>query len=442
MIFNVFQKDGVSLVITPRYVLISYLSQKNKATFTKTAQFLQQLRVDFAKTPTKSNKCTRTQKTKSFHDNLKKIASEIKKPSLKKEYAIEISRGFQNFLRRANSAANPRKICSKNIPSHGIIEMKYLITTSSGSSQKETGRSMDERFSGLTMLVQSRGGGGAGWRRVEKGEENAEGEAVNPWRGGALRAAKRRRPEEKTETARVSKNLARFLGNKLNLLVCVLISHVLIEKHYGNSRGVGQGGEALTKKSSFFLFHPYTVMAENPSSFLRKRTATLPFSPLLGDGREPSSFLRQRTATIFLLRQRTATIFLLPAENRNNLPSPGKEPQLPFSPHPGEGREPRQALTGDDRQIVLDDQVNFESSRCISSGRPGLRTDDREVVRDNQDDRQIILDDHDDHEVIQDDQVLYLLQKEANGVGFSACFKRKQKESRFSTLPRLVEGVL
>ncbi|KAL0923900.1 hypothetical protein M5K25_004686 [Dendrobium thyrsiflorum] len=92
-----------------------------------------------------------------------------------------------------------------------------------------------------------------------------------------------------------------------------------------------QGGEALTKKSSFFLFHPYTVMAENPSSFLRQRTATLPFSPLLGDGREPSSFLRQRTATIFLfhhslvmaenpssfLRQRTATLFLLPAENRN-----------------------------------------------------------------------------------------------------------------------------
>ncbi|KAL0912142.1 hypothetical protein M5K25_018095 [Dendrobium thyrsiflorum] len=93
-----------------------------------------------------------------------------------------------------------------------------------------------------------------------------------------------------------------------------------------------QGGEALTKKSSFFLFHPYTVMAENPSSFLRQRTTTLPFSPLLGDGREPSSFLRQRTATLpfspllgdgrepsSFLRQRTAKLFLLPAENRNFL---------------------------------------------------------------------------------------------------------------------------
>ncbi|KAL0919041.1 hypothetical protein M5K25_011109 [Dendrobium thyrsiflorum] len=89
------------------------------------------------------------------------------------------------------------------------------------------------------------------------------------------------------------------------------------ENHFGLIMRLQQGGEALTKKYSFFLFHPYTVMAENPSSFLRQRTATLPFSPLLGDGREPSSFLRQRTATIFLH----------PAENRNNLPSPGREPQ-------------------------------------------------------------------------------------------------------------------
>ncbi|KAL0905979.1 hypothetical protein M5K25_024435 [Dendrobium thyrsiflorum] len=109
----------------------------------------------------------------------------------------------------------------------------------------------------------------------------------------------------------------------------------------------GQGGEALTKKS-FFLFHPYTVMAENPSSFLRQRTATLPFSPLLGDGREPSSFLRQRTATLpfspllgdgrepsSFLRQRTAT--------------------LPFSPLLGEGREPWQALTGVFTQDSRDD---------------------------------------------------------------------------------------
>ncbi|KAL0923443.1 hypothetical protein M5K25_007500 [Dendrobium thyrsiflorum] len=122
-----------------------------------------------------------------------------------------------------------------------------------------------------------------------------------------------------------------------------------------------QGGEALTKKSSFFLFHPYTVIAENPSFYLRQRTATLPFSPLLGDGREPSSFLRQRTATLpfspllgdgrepssFLGREPQHFLFhhsLVMAENP--LPSSGREPQLPFSPHPGEGREPRQALTG------------------------------------------------------------------------------------------------
>ncbi|KAL0906044.1 hypothetical protein M5K25_024505 [Dendrobium thyrsiflorum] len=111
-------------------------------------------------------------------------------------------------------------------------------------------------------------------------------------------------------------------------------------------------------------------MAENPSSFLRQRTAT------------HSSFTRQRTATIFLhpaenrntlflhpaenrntlflhpaencnnlpspgrepqqssfTRQRTATIFLHPAENRNTLPYPA-ENRYPFSPLPGEGREP------------------------------------------------------------------------------------------------------
>ncbi|KAL0925080.1 hypothetical protein M5K25_003389 [Dendrobium thyrsiflorum] len=106
----------------------------------------------------------------------------------------------------------------------------------------------------------------------------------------------------------------------------------LMRMHNDFGKNIEQGGEALTKKCSFFLFHPYTVMAENPSSFLRQRTATLPFSPLLGDGREPSSFLRQRTATLpfspllgdgrepsSFLRQRTATIFLLPAENRNFL---------------------------------------------------------------------------------------------------------------------------
>ncbi|KAL0927386.1 hypothetical protein M5K25_001551 [Dendrobium thyrsiflorum] len=103
----------------------------------------------------------------------------------------------------------------------------------------------------------------------------------------------------------------------------------------------------------FFLFHHYTVMAENPSSFLRQRTAT------------HSSFTRQRTATIFLhpaenrnnlpspgrepqqssfTRQRTATIFLHPAENRNTLPYPA-ENRYPFSPLPGEGREPGTMLT-------------------------------------------------------------------------------------------------
>ncbi|KAL0912512.1 hypothetical protein M5K25_018489 [Dendrobium thyrsiflorum] len=72
----------------------------------------------------------------------------------------------------------------------------------------------------------------------------------------------------------------------------------------------------------FFLFHHYTVMAENPSSFLRQRTATLPFSPLHGEGREP----------FFLSRQRTAT--------------------LPFSPLHGEGREPF-FLSGREPQLFL-----------------------------------------------------------------------------------------
>ncbi|KAL0908525.1 hypothetical protein M5K25_023021 [Dendrobium thyrsiflorum] len=98
----------------------------------------------------------------------------------------------------------------------------------------------------------------------------------------------------------------------------------------------------------------------------------LPFSPLHGDGREPvflppaenrnslflhpaenrnnlpspgrepqqSSFTQQRTAThSSFTRQRTATIFLHPAENRNTLPYPA-ENRYPFSPLPGEGREP------------------------------------------------------------------------------------------------------
>ncbi|KAL0925444.1 hypothetical protein M5K25_003776 [Dendrobium thyrsiflorum] len=156
-----------------------------------------------------------------------------------------------------------------------------------------------------------------------------------------------------------------------------------------------QGGEALTKKS-FFLFHPYTVMAENPSSFLRQRTATLPFSPLLGDGREPSSFLRQRTATLpfspllgdgrepsSFLRQRTATLPFSPLLGDGREPSSflrqrtatlpfspllgdGREPSsflrqrtatLPFSPLLGEGREPWQALTGKKTALVSKDQV-------------------------------------------------------------------------------------
>ncbi|KAL0921511.1 hypothetical protein M5K25_008590 [Dendrobium thyrsiflorum] len=122
-----------------------------------------------------------------------------------------------------------------------------------------------------------------------------------------------------------------------------------------------QGGEALTKKSSFFLFHPYTVMAENPSSYLRQRTATLPFSPLLGDGREPSSFLRQRTATLpfspllgdgrepsSFLRQRTATLPFSPLLGDGREPSSflRQRTATSFFTTPGEGREPRQALTG------------------------------------------------------------------------------------------------
>ncbi|KAL0916255.1 hypothetical protein M5K25_013748 [Dendrobium thyrsiflorum] len=120
--------------------------------------------------------------------------------------------------------------------------------------------------------------------------------------------------------------------------VCLMYNspEMLVQPQQHKQR-LQQGGEALTKKSSFFLFHPYTVMAENPSSYLRQRTATLPFSPLLGDGREPSSFLRQRTATLpfspllgdgrepsSFLRQRTAT--------------------LPFSPLLGDGREPSSFL--------------------------------------------------------------------------------------------------
>ncbi|KAL0903256.1 hypothetical protein M5K25_027618 [Dendrobium thyrsiflorum] len=84
----------------------------------------------------------------------------------------------------------------------------------------------------------------------------------------------------------------------------------------------------------FFLFHHYTVMAENPSSFLRQRTATLPFSPLHGEGRGP--------------------FFLSPAENRNSslfhhstvkAENPSSFPRqrtatLPFSPLHDEGRVP------------------------------------------------------------------------------------------------------
>ncbi|KAL0922692.1 hypothetical protein M5K25_006700 [Dendrobium thyrsiflorum] len=151
-----------------------------------------------------------------------------------------------------------------------------------------------------------------------------------------------------------------------------------------------QGGEALTKKSSFFLFHPYTVMAENPSSFLRQRTATLPFSPLLGDGREPSSFLRQRTATIFLFhhslvmaenplpssgrepqqssfsRQRTATLFLLPAENHNFLFH--HTPVITLEKAPMDGFFSRRARGGDGEQLRFRRRDRRTTGGMTSSG--------------------------------------------------------------------------
>ncbi|KAL0921055.1 hypothetical protein M5K25_008086 [Dendrobium thyrsiflorum] len=133
--------------------------------------------------------------------------------------------------------------------------------------------------------------------------------------------------------------------------------------------------------------------------FLRQRTALpsfgrepqLPFSPLLGDGREPSSsgreplflpsaenrnflfhhslvmaenplppaenrssFLRQRTATSFFTTPWTIFRSSRTIEDivqydsksyrtigtRTTLPSSGREPQLPFSPLLGDGREP------------------------------------------------------------------------------------------------------
>ncbi|KAL0916535.1 hypothetical protein M5K25_014056 [Dendrobium thyrsiflorum] len=74
-------------------------------------------------------------------------------------------------------------------------------------------------------------------------------------------------------------------------------------------------------------------MAENPSSFLRQRTATLPFSPLHGEGRGP----------FFLSRQRTATLPFSPLHDEGRVPfflSRQRTATLPFSPLHDEGRVP------------------------------------------------------------------------------------------------------
>ncbi|KAL0918979.1 hypothetical protein M5K25_011035 [Dendrobium thyrsiflorum] len=78
--------------------------------------------------------------------------------------------------------------------------------------------------------------------------------------------------------------------------------------------------------------------------FLRQRTALpsfgrepqLPFSPLLGDGREPL-FLPSAENRNFLFHHSLRTLFL---RQRTALPSFDREPQLPFSPLLGDGREP------------------------------------------------------------------------------------------------------
>ncbi|KAL0924463.1 hypothetical protein M5K25_005294 [Dendrobium thyrsiflorum] len=91
-------------------------------------------------------------------------------------------------------------------------------------------------------------------------------------------------------------------------------------------------------------------MAENPSSFLRQRTATHSSFTRQRTATH-SSFTRQRTAThSSFTRQRTATLFLHPAENRNTLPYPA-ENRYPFSPLPGEGREPDTMLTYSTRKL-------------------------------------------------------------------------------------------